>query len=152
MIIVTFSAIFHPNCNRSWQYFVPYFVSIICMEFMHHGTKEWVTNCTSTLPWSEHVGFWAVDELQVSWDVSTCKFIHKRCYYKSYHSDITYHMTLNTIFSVVTFMYMVCAPYVVTLLKQLLSSSFFNFLFEPPSCWWDWSVSSMFEHYSRLIS
>ena len=30
-----------------------------------------------------------------------CKLIHKKCPYKSDHSDEEYHMTLNTIFSVV---------------------------------------------------
>jgi hypothetical protein len=75
-----------------------------------------------------------VDELKLSWDVSTHELIHKKCHYKSYHSDITYHMTLSTTFSVVTFMCKVCALSVVTLLKQSLpSSSSFNFLFEPPS-------------------
>ena len=28
-----------------------------------------------------------------------CRLIHKKCYPKSYHNDIKYHMTLNTIFS-----------------------------------------------------
>ena len=32
-----------------------------------------------------------------------CKFIHKKCHLKSYHSDIKYHMTLNIKFSVVFF-------------------------------------------------
>ena len=31
-----------------------------------------------------------------------CSAIHKRCHRKSYHSDIKYHMTLNTLFSVVS--------------------------------------------------
>ena len=30
-----------------------------------------------------------------------CKLIHKKCHLKSYHSDIKYLVTLNTIFSVV---------------------------------------------------
>ena len=40
------------------------------------------------------------DELKVYWDDSMCKLIHKRCRYKSYHSDIKYHMTLTMLFSV----------------------------------------------------
>ena len=32
-----------------------------------------------------------------------CKLIHKNCHPNSYHSDIKYHMTLNFIFSVVTY-------------------------------------------------
>ena len=39
---------------------------------------------------------------KVSWDDNTCKLFHKKCQYKSYHNDIKYHMTLNTIFSVVS--------------------------------------------------
>ena len=31
-----------------------------------------------------------------------CPFIHKKCPLRSYHGDIKYHMTLNTIFSVVS--------------------------------------------------
>ena len=45
---------------------------------------------------------WHLDELNVSWDAITCKVIHKKCHYKSYHNDIKNHMTQNTIFSVST--------------------------------------------------
>ena len=34
-------------------------------------------------------------------DDNICKFIHKKCHYKIYHSDVKYFMTLNTIFSAV---------------------------------------------------
>ena len=42
-----------------------------------------------------------MDELKVSWDDSTCKFIHKKCHWKSYQSDLEYYLQINTIFSVV---------------------------------------------------
>ena len=42
---------------------------------------------------------WHLDELRVSWDDSICELIHKKCH--SYHIAIKYHVTLNTIFSVV---------------------------------------------------
>ena len=32
-----------------------------------------------------------------------CELIHKKCHEESYHIDIKYHMTLNTICSVVAF-------------------------------------------------
>ena len=38
---------------------------------------------------------------KVSWDDSICKLIHTKCHYKRYHNNIKYHVTLNTIFSVV---------------------------------------------------
>jgi hypothetical protein len=41
-----------------------------------------------------------VDELKVGWDDDTCKFIHKKFYEKSYHNDVKYHVTPNTLFSV----------------------------------------------------
>ena len=37
-----------------------------------------------------------VDELQRSWDD-----FRENCHYEGYHSDLNYHMALNTIFSVV---------------------------------------------------
>ena len=42
-----------------------------------------------------------VDELKVSWYDNICELIHKKCHYKSYHNDIKYHTTLDTIFIVV---------------------------------------------------
>jgi hypothetical protein len=41
------------------------------------------------------------DQLKVSWDDITCKLIRKKCYLKSYHNDIKYHMKLNTISGIV---------------------------------------------------
>ena len=33
--------------------------------------------------------------------IDTCKIIHKKCHLRSQHSDIKYHMTFNTVSSVV---------------------------------------------------
>jgi hypothetical protein len=41
-----------------------------------------------------------MDELKVSWDDNTCKLIHKKHHHQSYHNDIKYRVTLDTIFSV----------------------------------------------------
>ena len=43
-----------------------------------------------------------VDEQKGNWDDNTCKLIDKKCHQKTYHSDKEYHMTLNTMFGVVT--------------------------------------------------
>ena len=48
-----------------------------------------------------------VCEVTLSWDDNTCKLIYDKCHYNIYHNDIKYHMTLNTIFSVVA---TTCAP------------------------------------------
>ena len=42
-----------------------------------------------------------VDELEESQDDTICELTHETCHYRSYHSDIKYHMTLNIIFSLV---------------------------------------------------
>ena len=42
-----------------------------------------------------------MDELKVSRDDNTCKPFCQSCQYKRYHGDMKYHMTLNTISSVV---------------------------------------------------
>ena len=70
---------FHPNFNHPWQYFI--------------------TSC-----WQEKVRFWQWMHSSTIHD-NICKFIHKKCHPKSYHSDIKYHMTLNMIFSVATFIF-----------------------------------------------
>ena len=44
-----------------------------------------------------------LDALKVNWDDNICKPIHKKCHQKEYQHDIKYHMTLNTIFSVVPY-------------------------------------------------
>ena len=51
-----------------------------------------------------------VDELEVHWDDSICKLIHKKCHKKIYHSDIKYHMTLNTTVSVATILFLFSFP------------------------------------------
>ena len=61
-----------------------------------------------------------VDELRVNWNDNICKLIHKKCHYESYHSDITYHTTLNTIFSVVM---LVAKALVTWALKSLINQS-----------------------------
>ena len=38
---------------------------------------------------------------EVDWNESICKLTHNKYHQESYHGDIKYHMTLNTIFSVV---------------------------------------------------
>ena len=42
-----------------------------------------------------------MDELNVNWVDNICDFIYKSCHYESHRSDIKYHMTINTIFSVI---------------------------------------------------
>jgi hypothetical protein len=38
-------------------------------------------------------------QISISYD-NICSLTHKKCYVKSYHSDINHHMILNVIFSV----------------------------------------------------
>ena len=45
-----------------------------------------------------------IERSKVSWDDNTCKLVHEKCHYKCYHNDISSHMTINTIFSVVIIM------------------------------------------------
>jgi hypothetical protein len=42
-----------------------------------------------------------VDELKVNWEDNIFQPFHTKYTYKTYHSDINYHMTLNTIFGAV---------------------------------------------------
>jgi hypothetical protein len=39
--------------------------------------------------------------IESSWDDNSCTLIHKKRHHRSYHNDIKYDMTLNTIFGVV---------------------------------------------------
>ena len=50
----------------------------------------------------EQVGFWALNQLKLSWDDNICKLIHKKCHHKIYYNDIKYRMALITIHSVLT--------------------------------------------------
>ena len=53
---------------------IPNFVSIIGMNFMHYAIEEWVSKSMHTTHINnpmKQVGFWAVDELKVSWDDNT---------------------------------------------------------------------------------
>ena len=34
-----------------------------------------------------------MDELNVSLDDNTCKFIHEKCHWETYHNEIKYHVT-----------------------------------------------------------
>lgn len=44
-----------------------------------------------------------MDELKISWDDNICELIHRECHQESYHGDIEYHMTLNTLLCVLWF-------------------------------------------------
>lgn len=44
------------------------------------------------------VGFWTMDELKVRWvHDNTWNLIHKQCQQISYHNDVKYPMTLNSV-------------------------------------------------------
>ena len=61
---------------------------------METHPKNPISNLTN------HVGFWVVLELNGTKGNITCKDIHKKFHQKSYHNDIRYHVTLNTMFGV----------------------------------------------------
>ena len=50
--------------------------------------------------YAEYIDLRKMVELKIIWDDYTCKLIHKKCHKQSYHSDIKYHITLNTKFNV----------------------------------------------------
>jgi len=71
---------FHPSFNHPRQHFI--------IEML--GCK--IYQC-----------LWIFHYKNVSWDDSNCVLIRKECHKNTYHDDMKWHMTLNTIFSVVIF-------------------------------------------------
>ena len=76
-LIVTYYMDFHPYSNHPWQYFITKWLQKFSLR-----TKYCFNN-------------WQMEELTVSWDYNFCNIIHSKWHYKSYHSDINYHMTLS---------------------------------------------------------
>jgi hypothetical protein len=86
------------------EYIGPYFFIARCSTIFVNDLPEIILHKSIHVAanWQPCKGAkcWQMHELNVSWNYNTSKLVYDKCFLKSHLSDIKYHMTLNTMFSV----------------------------------------------------